>query len=59
MTIGVYKTREEAESAVKSLEEDGLPAAILSTRESSLNGIVRTWQVVIPRECSEYVGEAD
>ncbi len=50
MTVGVYSSRVEAEDAAKALKDQGLPAAVLANREVKLGGVVRTWEVIVPRE---------
>ena len=49
MVAGTYKSRAEAEAAVKALQSEGVPAAVLETRGDSLRQISRLWQVIVPR----------
>jgi len=53
MVSGTYKSRDEAESAVTALQSQGMPAAILETRDASLHQLVRLWQVIVPRQSSD------
>ena len=49
MISGTYKTRNEAETALKALQSQGVPAAVLETHDASLRQFVRLWQVIVPR----------
>ena len=49
MVAGTYTSRDEAETAVKALQSDGVPATVLETRGDSLRQITRLWQVIVPR----------
>ena len=53
MVSGTYKSRDEAESAVTALQSQGMPAAILKTRDASLHQLVRLWQVIVPSQPSD------
>jgi hypothetical protein len=50
MIAGTYKSRDEAETAVKALQSEGVPATVLETRDASLRQIIRLWQVIVPRK---------
>jgi hypothetical protein len=52
MLAGTYKSRDEAETAVRALKSEGVPAAVLETRGASLRQIVRLWQVIVPRQAA-------
>jgi hypothetical protein len=49
MVAGTYTSRAEAETAVKALQRDGVPATVLETRGDSLRQVTRLWQVIVPR----------
>jgi hypothetical protein len=55
MTVGVYKTRREAEQAAGSLQAQGIPAVVQVKREAKLAGVQRIWQVIVPREQAPFV----
>lgn len=52
MIAGTYKSRDEAETAVRVLQSEGTPAAVLETRDARLHQLVRLWQVIVPRHPS-------
>jgi hypothetical protein len=47
---GTFKSRDEAETAVKAFQSKGVPAAVLESRDASKRELVRLWQVIVPRE---------
>jgi hypothetical protein len=49
MVSGTYKSRDEAEAAATALQSKGISAAIIETRDGSLQQLVRQWQVIVPR----------
>ena len=50
MIAGTYKSLDEAEAAAIALQSQGVPAAILESRDATLHQLVRLWQVIVPRQ---------